>query len=432
MVFLNAHRSLEQGVEPRSEQAWLFKIAEHVVMHRRRTIARRARVEFPIDINGLADLVAAPGLADDPELAGLSAALARLPEAERRAIVLREWCGLSYREVAVEIGVSVSAAENLIVRGRRRLAHELGGSRSTLRRRTPLALVSPLTWLKWLLGVATPAKVVVGATSVAVLAVGSGTVALPWQSAESPAVAASHAVLAASLGTQLPHRAVALRATISTRRSGTPKPAAAPAPAAVPAPEQLPAPEVTAEPTVPAEPDVRDPEVVTNPLAAPDPEITAAPEAPADPLVPDDPAAPSDVAVAPVVEVPPAVDVPELVPTTPADETGSPADRGRPADVPGLGPEWAGGPGGNGQPQQPGGNPEHAKGQGGAPAEDDVVLPPVAAASDESGRGPAQGLEHDWVDLAAVVDPLLEILDPRPGVERRVAEPSQPFRHLDA
>src|SRR2546426_2475799 len=61
LVFLNAHRSLEQGIEPQSEQAWLYKIAEHVVMYRRRTIARRARVEFPIDINGVADLVASPG-----------------------------------------------------------------------------------------------------------------------------------------------------------------------------------------------------------------------------------------------------------------------------------------------------------------------------------------------------------------------------------
>src|SRR5439155_10080474 len=179
---------------------------------------------------------------------------------------------------AAEIGVSASAAENLIVRGRRRLAHELGGPRSTLKRRTPLALVSPLTWVKWLIGIATPAKVVVGATSVALLAVGSGTVPLPWQPAESPAAAAPHAVPAASLGTQLPRRAAVLRVTISRHRPATPKPAAAPAaavptPAAVPAPEELPAPEVTADPIVPAAPDVvRDPEVVTDRPAAPPPD----------------------------------------------------------------------------------------------------------------------------------------------------------------
>src|SRR6266513_1813933 len=49
IVFLNAHRALAQGVEPRSDTAWLFKIAENVVLYRRRTAVRRARLEFPAD-----------------------------------------------------------------------------------------------------------------------------------------------------------------------------------------------------------------------------------------------------------------------------------------------------------------------------------------------------------------------------------------------
>ena len=55
---LSELRRLEEGIEPQSERAWLFKIAEHVVMYRRRTISRRARVEFPIDVDSLAG---APG-----------------------------------------------------------------------------------------------------------------------------------------------------------------------------------------------------------------------------------------------------------------------------------------------------------------------------------------------------------------------------------
>jgi RNA polymerase sigma factor (sigma-70 family) len=130
-VFLNAHRCLEEGVDPQSERAWLFKIAEHVVMYRRRTISRRARVEFPIDVSSLADLVVAPGREIPEELDGLPDALARIPDAQRRAIVLREWYGLSYREVAAELGLSASAAETLIFRARRRLAQELGGPAPT-------------------------------------------------------------------------------------------------------------------------------------------------------------------------------------------------------------------------------------------------------------------------------------------------------------
>jgi len=202
-VFLNAHRCLEEGVQPQSERAWLFKIAEHVVMYRRRTISRRARVEFPIDVDSLADLVVAPGRESPSELDALPEALARIPEAQQRAIVLREWYGLSYREVAAELGISASAAETLIFRARRRLAQELGGPAPTTRRRTPLGLASPLASLKWLLGGGTTVKALVGVTSVAVLAVSSTRVGLLELPAPAAAVSSAPQRAALSAGHSL-------------------------------------------------------------------------------------------------------------------------------------------------------------------------------------------------------------------------------------
>jgi RNA polymerase sigma factor (sigma-70 family) len=222
-VFLNAHRCLEEGIEPQSERAWLFKIAEHVVMYRRRTISRRARVEFPIDVDSLADLVVAPGRESPSELDALPEALARIPEAQQRAIVLREWYGLSYREVAAELGISASAAETLIFRARRRLAQELGGPAPTVRRRTPLSLASPLASFKWLLGGGTTVKALVGVTSVAVIAAGSTTVRLLEQRAPAAQVSAPQTLVArAATGG---HQAVRLRIAVSDvleiRRAGT-------------------------------------------------------------------------------------------------------------------------------------------------------------------------------------------------------------------
>jgi RNA polymerase sigma factor (sigma-70 family) len=239
-VFLNAHRCLEEGIHPQSERAWLFKIAEHVVMYRRRTISRRARVEFPIDVDSLADLVVAPGRESPSELDALPEALARIPEAQQRAIVLREWYGLSYREVAAELGISVSAAETLIFRARRRLAQELGGPAPTVRRRTPLSLASPLASFKWLLGGGTTVKALVGVTSVAVIAAGSTTVGLLEQRAPAAKVSAPQTLVARAATGR--HQAVRLRIAVSDvleiRRAGThvrhrPAPAAgasAPAP----------------------------------------------------------------------------------------------------------------------------------------------------------------------------------------------------------
>jgi RNA polymerase sigma factor (sigma-70 family) len=132
-TFLNAFRGLSRGVVPASESAWLFKIAENVCLSRHRASFRRRRVEVPGDLAVVEETVAAPARADD-ELIPLEDALADMPEAQRRALLLREWQGLSYREIAAELEVSQSAVETLIFRARRSLARRLEAPRERLRR----------------------------------------------------------------------------------------------------------------------------------------------------------------------------------------------------------------------------------------------------------------------------------------------------------
>jgi RNA polymerase sigma factor (sigma-70 family) len=132
-TFLNAFRGLSRGVVPASESAWLFKIAENVCLSRHRATFRRRRVEAPGDLAAVEDTVAAPARADD-ELIPLEDALAEMPEGQRRALLLREWQGLSYREIAAELEVSQSAVETLIFRARRSLARRLEAPRERLRR----------------------------------------------------------------------------------------------------------------------------------------------------------------------------------------------------------------------------------------------------------------------------------------------------------
>ena len=123
-TYLNACRSLMAGFEPDTAQAWLFKVAHNVCLTRQRSSNRRARVERPHDLQAVQDVVAAPEGAGD-ELFGLDEALAGLPEQQRNAILLREWQGLSYREVAAKLELSQSAVETLIFRARRSLASAL-------------------------------------------------------------------------------------------------------------------------------------------------------------------------------------------------------------------------------------------------------------------------------------------------------------------
>src|ERR671934_1720074 len=132
-TFLNAFRSLSRGVVPESESAWLFKIADNVCLSRHRASFRRRRVEAPADLRAVEETVAAPARTDD-ELIPLEGALADMPETQRRALLLREWQGLSYREIAAKLEVSQSAVETLIFRARRSLARRLEAPRERLRR----------------------------------------------------------------------------------------------------------------------------------------------------------------------------------------------------------------------------------------------------------------------------------------------------------
>ena len=123
-TYLSACRHLMRGFEPEAAQAWLMKVADNECTSRLRSSSRRARAESGHDVELIEETIAAPEGAPD-ELFGIEDALATLPEQHRRAILLREWQGLSYREVAAELGLSQSAVEALIFRARRSLAQAL-------------------------------------------------------------------------------------------------------------------------------------------------------------------------------------------------------------------------------------------------------------------------------------------------------------------
>jgi RNA polymerase sigma factor (sigma-70 family) len=139
-TYLHACRSLLAGFEPKVAQAWLFKVAHNVCLTKRRSSWRRSRVERPQDIQSIEEFVAAPE-ARGPELMGIEDALADLPEQQRRAILLREWQGLSYREVAAEMRLSQGAVETLIFRARRSLASALESEEAPERRARFLGLL---------------------------------------------------------------------------------------------------------------------------------------------------------------------------------------------------------------------------------------------------------------------------------------------------
>jgi RNA polymerase sigma factor (sigma-70 family) len=121
-TFIRVHGALAQGTKPRFEAAWLYKIAHNVCLTRIEVRSRRAEHEVYADLDELDP--AAPE-AESDALIGLEAALASMPKNLRDAILLREWQGLSYAEIAESLDTSVSAVETLIFRARRHLASAL-------------------------------------------------------------------------------------------------------------------------------------------------------------------------------------------------------------------------------------------------------------------------------------------------------------------
>ena len=121
-VFLRVLRALDQYQERALERAWVFRIARNVWLDHRRALGRAPQAGPVADIH----LARPPAGA----LAGLALdqALARLPEGEREAFLLREVGGLGYVEIAEATGATPDAVRSRIHRARLALRAMLGGA----------------------------------------------------------------------------------------------------------------------------------------------------------------------------------------------------------------------------------------------------------------------------------------------------------------
>ncbi|MEA2351479.1 MAG: hypothetical protein QOG86_2420, partial [Thermoleophilaceae bacterium] len=173
-TFLNAFRGLQSGTVTQCEQAWLYKIAHNVCAARRMSTGRRLRLESPSNFEVLQETVASPATTGDVELIGLEDALEAMPENQRRAILLREWQGLSYREIGEELGLTQASVEMLIFRARRGLAHALDQPEAPKKQHASrgLSLGSLLAAIKSMFGGCAAVKAVVIAVTATATAVG--------------------------------------------------------------------------------------------------------------------------------------------------------------------------------------------------------------------------------------------------------------------
>ena len=170
-TFMNAFRGLSRGIVPELESAWLFKIAHNVCLSRRRSSWRRGKIEAPNNFEVLQEVIPGREQVSD-ELIGLQDVLETMSENQRRAILLREWQGLTYREISTELGLTQAAVETLIFRARRALAQGLESDADSWKKRLRRGadVGGAIAFVKALLGGGGAAAVKVAVTAVAVAA----------------------------------------------------------------------------------------------------------------------------------------------------------------------------------------------------------------------------------------------------------------------
>jgi RNA polymerase sigma-70 factor (ECF subfamily) len=131
-VFLRVWKNARR-YEPRAKfTTWLLKITRNLVFNELRRRSRHPQVPLQTD----ADEEERP-LKDDHALApdasllenelqqAVDAAIARLPDTQRMAVILRRYEELSYEEIAEALDQSVSSVKSLLFRARTELRQSL-------------------------------------------------------------------------------------------------------------------------------------------------------------------------------------------------------------------------------------------------------------------------------------------------------------------
>ncbi len=119
-------RLLERPSSAAVERAWLFKVGTNCVLQGLRTSARRHRLLGASGDRTMADPPSEPDatLEAEQRREAVSAALARLKDKERIAVLMREE-GFSHREIADAVGTTTGSVGTLLARALERLAREI-------------------------------------------------------------------------------------------------------------------------------------------------------------------------------------------------------------------------------------------------------------------------------------------------------------------
>lgn len=115
-VYLKIHTHVDTLRDSERLQSWVYRIARNVIYDYYRS--QKAVEEIPEDIAAPEDI----DLSDDVAARlGVREMINALPEEYREALILTEYEGLTQKELAQRLGISLSGAKSRVQRGRKML-----------------------------------------------------------------------------------------------------------------------------------------------------------------------------------------------------------------------------------------------------------------------------------------------------------------------
>jgi RNA polymerase sigma factor (sigma-70 family) len=121
-AFLRAYRGLRVTDRPMALRPWLYMIVRNRALDELRGPQRSAGFDEEFALNAVATSDAASCAEERDEMRQIVAEIARLPERQRMALVLREFDGCSHVETARRLQTTVPATKSLIIRARSNLS----------------------------------------------------------------------------------------------------------------------------------------------------------------------------------------------------------------------------------------------------------------------------------------------------------------------
>ena len=120
-AFIRAYRGLRVSGRPIALRAWLYAIVRNRALDELRAPERVGAFDDEFALDAVASRDAAQRVEQRDEMRRLVAEIARLPERQRIALVMREFDGCSHIETARRLRTTVPATKSLLVRARSNL-----------------------------------------------------------------------------------------------------------------------------------------------------------------------------------------------------------------------------------------------------------------------------------------------------------------------